>query len=197
MGYSGILDVHGDGAQGTKQNGRSIFCSLGRRIIMSRQLLLLTPFVLLLTFGATRLVAAGPLPTEVLKVGTVIDLGTELDATSSMYNPRSFGGKNYVVQINSPQRAAGCYLTGWTRSEALAEIKDGAEARMAGAFPAADYLLLAGGADNDYFSRIDPNLDLDTRAFATNLDVRPSSYDWVDEDTIIHTSYKSGLRANL
>lgn len=164
---------------------------------MSRQLLLLTPFVLLLTFGATRLVAAGPLPTEVLKVGTVIDLGTELDATSSMYNPRSFGGKNYVVQINSPQRAAGCYLTGWTRSEALAEIKDGAEARMAGAFPAADYLLLAGGADNDYFSRIDPNLDLDTRAFATNLDVRPSSYDWVDEDTIIHTSYKSGLRANL
>lgn len=164
---------------------------------MSRKLSLLTPVVLLLTSGMARQAWGVPLPSEVLKVGTVIDLGKELDASSSMYNPRSFGGKNYVVQINSPQRAAGCYLAGWTRSEAVADIKDGAEVRMAGAFPAADYVLFSGGADNDYFSRIDPNLDLDTRVFDTNLAVRASSYDWVDGDTIIHNSYKSGLRANL
>jgi len=68
---------------------------------------------------------------------------------------------------------------------------------MAGPFQAAEYILFSGGAGNDYFSRIDPNLNLDTRVLATNLDVRPSSYDWVDDDTIIHNSYKSGLRTNL
>ncbi len=164
---------------------------------MSRTLSFLTPFVLFFTFVAARQALSAPLPSEVLKVGAVIDLAKELDATSSMYNPRSFHGKNYVVQINSPQRAAGCFLAGWTRSEALADIKDGGEVRMAGAFPAADYVLLAGGADNDYFSRIDPNFNLDTRVSATDLNVRPSSFDWVDDDTIIYNSYKSGLRANL
>ena len=68
---------------------------------------------------------------------------------------------------------------------------------MAGAFPAADYVLFSGGASNDYFSRIDPNLNLDTRVFAMNLAVRASSYDWVDDNTIVHNSYKSGLRTNL
>jgi len=164
---------------------------------MFRKPFLLTPFVLLLTFGITLQALGVPLPSGSLKVGTVIDVGKELATRSSMYNPRSFGGKNYVVQINAPQRAVGCYPVGSTNCEALADIKDGAEVRMAGAFPAAGYVLLSGGASNDYFSRIDPNLDLDTRVFATNLPVTPSSYDWVDDDTIIHNSYKSGLRTNL
>jgi hypothetical protein len=164
---------------------------------MFRRSLLLTPFVLLVTFGITKQASGVPLPSESLKVGTVIDIGKELAARSSMYNPRSFGGKNYVVQINSPQRAVGCYPAGSTSYEALADIKDGAEVRMAGAFPAADYILLSGGASSDYFSRIDPNLNLATRVFTTNLAVTPSSYDWVDDDTIIHNSYKSGLRTNL
>ena len=164
---------------------------------MFRKLFLLTSFVLLLSFGMTKLALGVPLPSGSLKVGTVIDIGKELVASSSMYNPRSFGGKDYVVQINTPQRGAGCYLAGSLIYEALADIGDGAELRMAGPFPAASYGLFSGGADNDYFSRIDPNLNLDTRIFAMNLDVRPSSYDWVDDDTIIHNSYKSGLRANL
>jgi hypothetical protein len=161
------------------------------------KLFLLTPFVLLLTVGITQQALGVPLPSESLKVGTVIDIGKELAARSSMYNPRSFGGKNYVVQINVPQCAAGCYPAGSTAYEALADIGGGAETRMAGAFPAAGYVLLSGGAGNDYFSRIDPNLNLDTRVFATTLAVTPSSYDWVDDDTIIHNSYKSGLRNNL
>jgi len=164
---------------------------------MCRKIFLLTSFILLVTFGVTKLALGMPLPSESLKVGTVIDIGKELVSGSSMYNPRSFGGKNYIVQINAPQRGVGCYPAGSTIYEALANIGDGAELRMAGAFQAANYVLLSGGADNDYFSRIDPNLNLDTRVIATNLDVRASSYDWVDDDTIIHNSYKSGLRANL
>jgi hypothetical protein len=162
---------------------------------MFRKLFLLTLFIL--AFGVTKLALGVPLPSGSLKVGTVIDIGEELVASSSMYNPRSFGGKNYIVQINAPQRGVGCYPAGSPIYEALADIGDGAELRMAGVFPAAVYVLFSGGADNDYFSRIDPNLNLDTRVFAMNLDVRPSSYDWVDDDTIIHNSYKSGLRANL
>ena len=164
---------------------------------MRRKLFLLASFILLVTFGVTKLVLSVPLPSESLKVGTVIDIGKELVSSSSMYNPRSFGGKNYIVQINAPQRGVGCYPAGSPIYEALANIGDGAELRMAGAFRAADYVLLSGGADNDYFSRIEPNLNLDTRVLATNLDIRASSYDWVDDDTIIHNSYKSGLRANL
>jgi len=164
---------------------------------MCRELSFLISFALLVTFGVTTLALGVPLPSGSLKVGTVIDIGKELVSNSSMYNPRSFGGKNYIVQINTPQRGVGCYPAGSAIYEALANIGDGAEPRMAGPFQAADYVLFSGGAGNDYFSRIDPNLSLDTQVFATNLDVRPSSYDWADDDTIIHNSYKSGLRANL
>ncbi len=164
---------------------------------MFRELSLSTPFILVWTLGIAQQTLGAPLPNESLKVGTVMDIGKDLPARSSMYNPRSFGGKNYLVQINAPQRAVGCYPAGSTTYEALANIKDGAEVRMAGAFPAANYVLLAGGADNDYFSRIDPNLNLDTRVFAKNLALMPNSFDWVDQDTIIHASYKSGLRTNL
>ena len=164
---------------------------------MLRKLSLSIPCALLLTFAAAPQALRAPLPSESLKVGTVIDMGKDLPARSSMYNPRSFGGKNYLVQINSPQRAVGCYPAGSTNAEALANIKDGAEVRMAGALPAADYVLLAGGADNDYFSRIDPNLNLSTRILAKTPALMPNSFDWVDRDTIVHASYKSGLRANL
>ncbi len=164
---------------------------------MYRKLFLLTSFILPVTFGLTTLTLGVPLPSRSLKVGTVIDIGKDLVSSSSMYNPRSFGGKNYIVQINTPQRGVGCYPAGSAIYEALASIGDGSELRMAGPFQAADYVLFSGGADNDYFSRIDPNFNLDTRVLAMNLDVRPSSYDWVDDDTIIHNSYKSGLRANL
>ena len=164
---------------------------------MCRELSFLISFALLVTFGVTTLALGVPLPSGSLKVGTVIDIGKELVSSSSMYNPRSFGGKNYIVQINTPQRGVGCYPAGSAIYEALANIGDGAEPRMAGPFQAAEYVLFSGGAGNDYFSRIDPNLSLDTQVFATNLDVRPSSYDWADDDTIIHNSYKSGLRANL
>ena len=164
---------------------------------MCRELSFLISFALLVTFGVTTPALGVPLPSGSLKVGTVIDIGKELVSNSSMYNPRSFGGKNYIVQINTPQRGVGCYPAGSAIYEALANIGDGAEPRMAGPFQAAEYVLFSGGAGNDYFSRIDPNLNLDTQVFATNLDVRPSSYDWADDDTIIHNSYKSGLRANL
>ena len=164
---------------------------------MLRTLSFLISSALLLVVGGTNQALGTPMPSGSLRVRTVIDVGEDLAAASSMYNPRSFGGKNYVTQINSPQRGVVCYPAGSTIYEGLADIGSGAESRMACAFPAADYVLLAGGADNDYLSRIDPDLNLDSRVFATNLGVRPSSYDWVDDDTIIHNSYQSGLRSNL
>ena len=51
---------------------------------MFRRLFLLTPFILLLTFGITNLSLGVPLPSGSLKVGTVIDIGKELVASSSM-----------------------------------------------------------------------------------------------------------------
>jgi len=162
---------------------------------MCRKLSLLTSFILLVTFGVTTLALGAPLPSGSLRVGTVIDIGNDLGYRSSMYNPRSFGDKNYIVQINN--KGFGCYPVDSAVYEALCSNEDGFGTRMAGPFPTADYVLAAGDAGNDLFSRFDPNLSLDTRVFATNLDVRPSSYDWVDDDTIIHNSYMSGLRSNL
>jgi len=162
---------------------------------MCRKLSLLTSFILLVTFGVTTLALGVPLPSGSLRVGTVIDIGNDLGYRSSMYNPRSFGDKNYIVQINN--KGFGCYPVDSAVYEALCSNEDGFGTRMAGPFPTADYVLTAGDAGNDLFSRFDPNLSLDTRVFAMNLDVRPSSYDWVDDDTIIHNSYKSGLRTNL
>jgi len=150
-----------------------------------------------MAFATAHPAPGAPAPNGSLRVGAVLDLGTDLGTRNSMYNPRSFGGKDYVVQINSPMRALGCYPAGSARYEALADIKDGAEVRMAGAFPAAPYILLSGGASNDYLSRIDSNLNLATRVLATSPALMPSSFDWVDSDTIIHNSYKSGLRTNL
>jgi len=154
-------------------------------------------FVVLLTLGIIPQALGAPLPGESLKVGTVLDIGQTLGHRNSMYNPRSFGGMNYITQINSPHRAVGGYPVGSARPEAVAAIGSGAEARMACAFPAAGYVLLAGGASNDFLSRIDPDLNLDSRVPATAVPVRPSSFDWVDDDTIIHNSYMTGMMANL
>ncbi len=89
---------------------------------MCRELSFLISFALLVTFGVTTLALGVPLPSGSLKVGTVIDIGKELVSSSSMYNPRSFGGKNYIVQINTPQRGVGCYPAGSAIYEALANI---------------------------------------------------------------------------
>jgi len=162
---------------------------------MCRKLSLLTPFILLVTFGVTTLALGVPLPSGSLKVGTVIDIGNDLGYRSSMYNPRSFGDKNYIVQINN--KGFGCYPVDSAVYEALCSNEGGFGTRMAGSFQTTDYILAAGDSGNNLFSRFDPNLSLDSRVFATNLDVTPSSYDWVDDDTIIHNSYASGLRTNL
>lgn len=153
--------------------------------------------LVVLVSGMSMPVSGEPLPGESLGVRTVIEIGNDLGYNNSLYNPRSFNGKNYIAQINSNTKGLGCYPVDSPVYEALAVIVDEPGARMAAPFPADDYILAAGDHGNDLFSRFDPNLSLDSRVFATNLAVRPSSYDWVDEDTIIHNSYMSGLRQNL
>ena len=59
-----------------------------------------------------------------------------------------------------------------------------------------DWALLAGGADEDQFSRLELNtLDIAGRVFAGPEGREPKSFDWVDEDTIIYTSYET--RGNI
>jgi len=153
--------------------------------------------LVVLVSGMSMPVSGEPLPSESLGVRTVIEIGIDLGYDNSLYNPRSFNGKNYIAQINSGTKGLGCYPVDSSVPEALARIVNDPGTRMAGPFPTADYILAAGDYGNDLFSRFDPDLSLSSRVFATNVNVRPSSYDWVDENTIIHNSYLSGLRQRL
>ncbi|MCK5272620.1 MAG: hypothetical protein KAJ52_08575 [Sedimentisphaerales bacterium] len=153
--------------------------------------------LVVLVSGMSMPVSGEPLPSESLDVRTVIEIGIDLGYDNYLYNPRSFNGKNYIAQINSGTKGLGCYPVDSSVYEALARIVNDPGTRMAGPFPTADYILAAGDYGNDLFSRFDPDLSLSSRVFATNVNVRPSSYDWVDENTIIHNSYLSGLRQNL
>lgn len=87
--------------------------------------------LVVLVSGMSMPVSGEPLPSESLGVRTVIDIGSDLGYTNSLYNPRSFNGKNYVVQINSGKKGLGCYPVDSPVYEALAHIVDDPGTRMA------------------------------------------------------------------
>ncbi|MCK4627650.1 MAG: LamG domain-containing protein, partial [Sedimentisphaerales bacterium] len=127
-----------------------------------------------------------------------INIGADLGASRTIYGPRSFDGKNYIVQITpATHLGLGTYPVDSPDYEALCFIGDGPGVRMAAPFPTADYVLTTGSYNNDLFSRFDPNLAIESRVFAATPATRPNSFDWVDDDTIIYGSYLSGLRTNL
>lgn len=137
---------------------------------------------------------------EELQLRVTINLGADLGVPNSTFNPRIFDGDNYANQINSPV-GFGRYPSGSGTAEMVVNNSDiPLEHRMVAPFRGANsttYLLGSGGAVANTFSRYD--FDGSNRVDV----VAPSGetgegYDWVDNDTIIYTSYNpSGSRRRL
>ena len=125
----------------------------------------------------------------------VLLTGEPLNGGNSNYNPRQFGGNNFTVQINNTSGIAR-YPSGEEDAAAAVPLAGGTggEARMVSPFDggnSTEWLLLAGGANETQFSRLayDAMDDLD-REFAQGVGLEPNSFDWVDNDTIIYSSYE-------
>jgi hypothetical protein len=133
-----------------------------------------------------------PGPPDQLKLRTAINLAGDLSiAGSSMYNPRLFDGNIYVAQINTP--AFGRYPSGSiTPSLAADNTSIPLEHRMVAPFRGPNksiYMLAAAGATTTTFSRYDFNggnrVDVEVPGAAQTGD----SFDWIDDNTIIYTTY--------
>jgi hypothetical protein len=138
------------------------------------------------------------LATELNEVRTRIDLRDYLGGGNSSFNPRIFDGTNYVLQVNSPV-GWGAFPSGSTIPTTL--VSSSSEHRMVAPFRGANrglYFLASGSgaAPNALFSRY--NLDGSERVDASAPgDQTVEGFDWVDENTIICTSYTSGNRRRL
>lgn len=132
---------------------------------------------------------ATPLPSGSLSISATMPV------TNSAYNPRSFDGENYALQISSG--AVSRYNAGSSIAEAT--YAPGNDFRMASPFRGVDsqnYVLLAGGASNNNFTRLD-YAALNNPVTTTATGAGAMSFDWVDNDTIIFSSYVTGQRGNL
>ncbi len=131
---------------------------------------------------------AAPIPNGLLEFKAVMDTGAELDGPNSNYNPRHFAGVNFVTQINNT-RGVVWYPAGFDVPAGSLSLAAGTEARMWSPFGGnlnTEWALLAGGVDEDQFSRLELDaLDLGDRVFAGPDGREPNSFDWVDGDTIV------------
>jgi hypothetical protein len=148
-----------------------------------------------LTCGGVATAIAAPIPNAELLVTAALDTGIALEGASSNYNPRHFAGSNFALQINT---------NGLVRYDAGSEVVAavvpldgslGGQARMWSAMDggsSTDWVLLAGGADEKLFSRLPYNAEnTDDRVFAGAANREPNSFDWVDNDTVIYSSYET------
>ncbi len=148
--------------------------------------------VIAIMVGATAVLGAVPYASGTLQVETTMNVGIDMGVSNSVYNPRSFAGYNYVPQL----------WEGFARYPNGSDVVDkchlnGEQMRMAGPFGgnSTTYVLAAGGSNNDYFSRLD-FANLDNRVVAAGpADLEPNSFDWLDDDTVIFSSYEN--RKNL
>ena len=144
--------------------------------------------------GISTHVDAVPIPSGSLQVGGTM----RISPGGSPYNPRTVDGKNFIGQLAHN-------LTRFPVSASIADLPtlSTSEHRMAIPFQgdnAKTYLLATGGSSNDNFTRLDyKTLGNPVTATYTNpagnTDTEPNSFDWVDDDTIIFSSYekKSGI----
>lgn len=146
---------------------------------------------------------AQPYLNDQLELRSVLDLATDAGVSaSSTFNPRYYGSYVYANQVNAGTMAFGRYVSGWPRPAMVVNnVAASMEHRMIAPFPGAlqeKYLLGSGsGASlSTTMSRydFDGSNRVDT-PFPSAQTVE--GYDWVDEDTIICTSYTSGNRVNL
>ena len=114
---------------------------------------------LVAALGMFQVANAGPLNSGSLSVSATMSTGT-----GSRYNPRSAGGKNYVVGLNT-------YLTSYVAGSSVAEnaLTTTTEHRMTTSFNAGgtDYVLSSGGASSSTFTLRDYS-DLTSKATATS-----------------------------
>ena len=139
-------------------------------------------------------VEATPIPSGSLRVSATL----MICPGGSPYNPRTAGEKNFVGQL-VPN------LGRFPVRSSIADIPavSASEHRMTMPFRDANattYLLATGGSSNDNFTRLDYGtlgnpVTAEYSNPAGNTDTEPNSFDWVDNDTIIFSSYekKSGV----
>ncbi|MDD4018529.1 MAG: hypothetical protein PHV28_11365, partial [Kiritimatiellae bacterium] len=120
--------------------------------------------------------------------------------SGSAYNPRICGDEIFGSRLGSTV-AQPCgiarFLSGSTTPDVLQTYTN--DARMIsvmGGGTNKTWVIAAGGNGNDYFSRMD-YATLSNRVFATGGAIRANTFAWVDEDTIIASSYMGGSRTNL
>lgn len=128
-------------------------------------------------------------PVPKLTLRNSIHLAADLGiAPSSMFNPRIFDGHIYVNQINIP--AFGRYPLGSPFSDLL--MTGTPEHRMVARFRGANstvYLFGASGASTTTFSRYDYTGENLVDVAVPGEGQTSEGFDWVDEDTIIYTTY--------
>ena len=132
---------------------------------------------------------AAPTPPAELELRRTLNLSSELGiAGNSMYNPRYFDGNVYVSQINVP--AIGRYApASTTAAMGVAAIT---EHRMIAPFRGANaslYIFGASGAATTTFSRYDADGLNQIEAPVPGDAQTSEGFDWVDESTIIYTTY--------
>lgn len=164
---------------------------------MKKQFVTLLPGLALLAAMSTQ---AEPLPPEQLQLRVVFNVGADLTlANSSTFNPRYFDGYCYVNQVNAGLKGIARYASGSNVPDFAINNSATVEHRMVTPFRGAlskTYLFGSGGAGTATFSRY--NYDGSNRVdVAVPGDQQTEGFDWVDEDTIIYASYKSGNRTLL
>ncbi|MGV3773155.1 MAG: hypothetical protein ACO1QB_09660 [Verrucomicrobiales bacterium] len=124
-----------------------------------------------------------------LKVVTTFNLATDSGITGNgVFNPRLFDGDVYVNQINTP--VFGRYTLGSEVPEQV--VYNEVEHRMVAPFRGENnevYMLGASGATTTFFSRYDFTGENRVDAEVPGDGQTAEGYDWVDENTIIYTTY--------
>jgi phage-related protein len=135
--------------------------------------------------------AEPPQPTQ-LELRNTISFAADLTiAASSMFNPRYFDGDVYANQINTP--AFGRYRSGSSIPSMLVDNTFIAwEHRMVAPFRGdhrSVYLLGSSGANNSFFTRYDFNGENPVDESVPGEGQTAEGFDWVDENTLIYTTY--------
>ena len=133
---------------------------------------------------------AAPLAADSLRISATMEGGR-----GSLYNPRSAGGYNYVVDITNPYTLARYPVGSDEPDIGPLTIATGTENRMTMPFEGANsttYVLSAGGSNESGFTlRNYDDLSPISTVQSSYGEVEPNSFDWVDDDTIIFSSYEN------
>lgn len=132
---------------------------------------------------------AAPPTQDQLELRTSMNLAADMGVgASSMFNPRIFDGNVYVNQVNVP--AFGIYPLNSAVPSTI--VYSTSEHRMVAPFRGdnqALYLFGASGAATTVFSRYDANGENRVDVDVPGEGQTSEGFDWVDQDTIIYTTY--------